>query len=75
MSLLPFLRDALSWLTWTAITKDIHSIKTRINQFIATQVSQYKTLVHVVSILDITRYATQVNRCGINTLMDAVRAA
>ena len=31
-SLLPFLGDALSWLTGTATTKDIHSIKTRINQ-------------------------------------------
>ena len=30
-SLLPFLGDALSWLTGTATTKDIHSIKTRIN--------------------------------------------
>ena len=29
-SLLPFLGDALSWLTGTATTKDIHSIKTRI---------------------------------------------
>ena len=27
-----------------------------------------------MSILNITRYATQVNRCGINALMDAVRA-
>ena len=44
-SLLPFLGDALSWLTGTATTKDIHSIKTRINQFITTQASQCKTLV------------------------------
>ena len=73
-SLLPFLGNALSWLTGTATTKDIYSIKTRINQLIATQVSQHKTLVCIVSILNITRYATQVNRCGINTLMDAVRA-
>ena len=72
-SLLPFLRDALSWLTGTAITKDIHSIKTRINQLITTQASQHNTLVHIVSILNITRYATQVNRHSINTLMDAVR--
>ena len=72
-SLLPFLGDALSWLTGTATTKDIHSIKTRINQLIATQ-AQQETLVHIISILNITRYATQVNRCGINTLMDAVRA-
>ena len=55
-------------------TKDIHNIKTRINQLIATQASQQETLVHVVSILNITRYATQINRCGINALMDAVRA-
>ena len=73
-SLLPFLRDALSWLTRTATTKDIHSIKTMINQLIATQASQCNILVHIVSILNITRYARQVNRCGINTLMDAVRA-
>ena len=37
-SLLPFLGDALSWLTGTATTKDIHSIKTRINQLITTQI-------------------------------------
>ena len=71
-SLLPFLGDALSWLTGTATTKDIHSIKTRINQLITTQTSQHNTLVHIVSILNITRYATQINRHSINTLMDAV---
>ena len=72
-SLLPFLRDALSWLTGTATTKDIHSIKTRINQLIATQASQCNTPVHIMSILNITRYTTQVNRHSINTLMDTVR--
>ena len=35
-SLLPFLGDALSWLTGTPKTKDVNSIKTRINQLIAT---------------------------------------
>ena len=74
-SLLPFLGDALSWLTGTATTKDIHSIKTSINQLIATQSSQQETLVHIISILNVTRYATQVNRQSINTLMDAARAA
>ena len=74
-SLLPFLGDALSWLTGTATTKGIHSIKTRINQLITTQTSQCNTLVHIMSILNITRYATQVNRHSINTLMDAVRTA
>ena len=73
-SLLPFLRDAFSWLTGTATTKDIHTIKTRINQLIATRASQHKLLVHIVSILNNTRYTTQVNRCGSNALMDAVRA-
>ena len=73
-SLLPFLRDALSWLTGTATTKDIHSIKTRINQLITTQASQHNTLVHIVSILNITWYATQLNRHDINTIMDAVTA-
>ena len=73
-SLQPFLGDALSWLTGTATTKDIHSIKTRTNQLISTQASQCNTLLHIVSILNITRYATQVNRCGINTLKDTVRA-
>ena len=36
-SLLPFLGDALSWLTGTATTRDINSIKTWINQLITTQ--------------------------------------
>ena len=74
-SLLPFLEDALSWLTGTATTKDIHSIKPRINQLIDyTGITMQKTLVHIMSILNITRYTTQVNRHGINALMDAVRA-
>ena len=47
-SLLPFLGDALSWLTVTATTKDIHSIKTRIHQLIAMQTSQHNALVHIV---------------------------
>ena len=71
-SLLPFLGTALSWLTGTATTKDICKIKARINQLIATQTSQCNTLVHIVSILNVTRYATQVNRHSINNLIDAV---
>ena len=73
-SLLPFLRDALSLLIGTATTKDITSIKTWINQLIATQSSQQETLVHIISILNVTGYAAQVNRHSINTLMDAARA-
>ena len=74
-SLLSFLGDALCWLTWTATTKDINSIKTWINQIITTESSQQETLVHIISILNATIYATQVNRHSINTLMDAARAA
>ena len=70
-SLLPFLGDALSWLTGTATTKDVNSIKTRINQLITTQHNQQETLVHVISILNITRYATQVNRQHISIVMSA----
>ena len=73
-SLLPFLGTALSWLTGPATTKDICSIKSRINQLIETQTSQRNTLVHIVSILNVTRYATQVNRHSINNLIDAVCA-
>ena len=71
-SLLPFLETALSWLTGRATTKDICSIKSRINQLIATQTLQCNTLVHIVSILNVTRYTTQVNRHSINNLIDAI---
>ena len=71
--LLPFLGDALGWFTGTATTKDISSIKTWINQLIATQSSQQETLVHIISILNVIRYAMQVNRNSINTLMEVAR--
>ena len=73
-SLLPFLGDALRWLTGTATTKDINSIKMPMNQLIATQSLQQETIVHIISILNITKYAAQLNRHSINTLMDAARA-
>ena len=39
-----------------------------------TQSSQQETLVHIISILNVTRYAAQVNRHSINILMDAAAA-
>ena len=69
---LPFLGNSLSWLTGTATTKDINSIKERVNQLITAQTAQQETIVHIVSILNVTRYATQVNRQHINIIMDAV---
>ena len=68
-SLLPFLGDALSWLTGTATTKDVSSINKRINQLITTQNTQ-ETLVHIICVLNITRYATQVNRQHINIVVN-----
>ena len=56
-SLLPFLGNALSWLTGTATTKDINSIKKRVNALIAAQSTQQEAMAHIVSILSITRYA------------------
>ena len=69
-SLLPFLGDAIRWLTGTANTKDINSIKTHVNQLTETQLAQQDTLVHIVSILNVTRYVAQINRHSINVLMD-----
>ena len=71
-SLLPFLSDALQWLAGTATTKDVNSIKAQGNQLIATQSTQQDTLLYIVSILKVTRYAAQVNRHSINILMDKV---
>ena len=71
-SLLPFLGNALSWLMGTTTTKDITSIKESANQLITTQATQQETLVHIVSILNITRYPTQINRQHINIVLDAV---
>ena len=69
-SLLPFLGDALSWLTGTASIKDINSIKKRVNHLITAQTAQQETTVHIISILKITRYTAQINRQHINILMN-----
>ena len=71
-SLLPFLGDALSWLMGTANTKDVSSIKKRVNQLTEAQSTQQETLVHIISILNITWYAAQVHRHSINVIMDKV---
>ena len=42
------------------------------NQLIEIQSTQQETLVHIVSILNVTRYEAQVNRHSINILMDRV---
>ena len=71
-SLLPFLGDTLKWLMGTATMKYINSIKTRVNRLITMQSSQQETFVHMVSIINVTQYAVQVNRHSINVLMNKV---
>ena len=71
-SLLLFLGDSLEWLTGTNTTKDVNSIKAHLKQLIEIQSTQQDTLVHIISILNVTRYAAQVNRHSINILMDKV---
>ena len=68
-SLLPFLGSALKWLTGTATTKDIKHVKKRISSLIKTQENQRKTMVHIISILNLTQYETQVNRQWINIIL------
>ena len=53
-----------------ATTKDVSSIKQRMYQLIATQHQQQETLVHIISVWNVTRYATQVKRQHINVVMD-----
>ena len=60
-------------LTRTATTKDIMDIKRRVNQLIKKQTQQQETLVHVILILNVTRYAMQVNRQHISAVMQAVQ--
>ena len=65
-SLLPFLGDALKWLTGT---RDTWEIKQHVNLLIQAQSKQQETLVHVISILNITRYAAQGNRQKLKEIM------
>ena len=50
----------------TVTTKDVSSIKNRVNKLIATQHKQQETLLHIISVLNVARCATQVNRQHIN---------
>ena len=56
----------------TATSKGVKSIKNMVNQLITTQCKQQETLVHITSVLNVTRYVTQMNRQHINLVTDAV---
>ena len=53
-SLLPFLGDTLQWLMGMATTKDVNSIKACVNQLTETRSPQQDTMIHIVSILNVT---------------------
>ena len=57
----------------TATIRDTWQIKQWVNQLIQEQSKQQETLVHVISILNVTRYAAQVNRQKLNEIMDALQ--
>ena len=52
-NLLPFLGDALNWLTGTATTKDVNNIKKRVNQLIEAEYTQQETVVHIIYNLNV----------------------
>ena len=70
--ILPFYRRCTKLAHRNRHTKDVNSIKNRVNQLIAKQHKQQETLVHIISVLNVTRYATQMNRQHINPVIDAV---
>ena len=72
-SLLLFLGDALKWLTGRATIRDTQEIKQCVNQLIKVQSKEQETLVHVISILNVTRYAAQVNWQKLNEKMDTLQ--
>ena len=65
--------NPLKQLKGTAIMREIQEIKQHANQLIQAQTKQLKTLVYVISILNITRYAAQVNRWKLNEIIDALQ--
>ena len=53
--------------------KDTCEIKQCVNQLIQEQIKQQETLGHVISLLNISRYAVQVNRQKLNEMIDALQ--
>ena len=63
----------MKWLTGTVTTRDTWEIKECVNQLTQAQSNQQETLVHVISILNITRYAAQVDRQQLNEIIDTLQ--
>ena len=73
-SLLSFFGGALHWLMGMGTMKDTAEIKQQVNLLIQGQ-TQQKTLVHIISILNVKWYAIQVNRQKLNEVMNALQKA
>ena len=56
-----------------ATTRETWKTKQHVNQLIQAQTNPQETLVHVLSFLNITRYAAQVNRQKLNEMVDALQ--
>ena len=63
----------LKWLTGAATTRDTWEIKWHVNKLIQAESKQQETLVHVISLLNVTRYAAQVNRQKLKEVMDVLQ--
>ena len=72
-SLIPFIGDTFKWPTGAAATRDTWEVKQHVDQLIQAQGKQQETLVHVIFILNVTRYAAQVNRQKLKEVMDALQ--
>ena len=53
--------------------RDTWEIKQYVNQLIEAQIKQQEALVHVISILNITRYSVQVNRWKLTEIIDTLQ--
>ena len=67
---LHFISNALKWLTGTTTMKNLNKIKWRVNDLIQSQESNHKTLVHILSVINITHYESQVNCQKTNEIID-----
>ena len=74
-SLLHLLEDALKWPIGTVTTRPTWDIKQCVNQLIQAQTKQQETLVRVVSVLSVTRYAADVNTQKLNEIINALQGS
>ena len=72
-NLLPFLGDALKRLSGRTTMRDTWEIKQHVNQLKQEHTRQQETVGSVISILNVIKYAAQVNRLKLNEIIDALQ--